>query len=381
MANNLRCWALAAVGTFLTSSPDLAVASYKEFRRDRWDFEIATNYFYSEANYLSGGSGSTSLPSGNSFTLWDTTLRTRYIPKKNWSVFGWGTVSNAESKDSVATRTNSSISQVAVGADFLMYSDLFQLIPEFTAIVPFEKVDPSSDTVLNSEGVFEVSSRLIAQKDFGRLRGYGWLGFNFRGDGRSFLMPWGVGAQWKVSRIRLGGELSGFKSVSDDTTDVDANIRTSYINGVNAGSMKFYSTKPSLVDTNVYAIWLVGSKWSLQANAGTTLTGSNSAAGIHFGGFIRYSFDMAEGYTAPEYVAPINNPVPNYRSNMYKESELSSEKKVRRFKEQVSDGVDQSIFRARPTKRKVRPRVPPKERYDGDDFRIELKSDGKKKRP
>lgn len=379
MANNLRCWALAAVGAFLTSSPALAVDNYKEFRRDRWDFEMATNYFYSEANYLSGGGGSSSLLSGNSFTLWDTSFGTRYTPKKDWSVFGWGTVSNAESKDSVATRSNSSISEVALGADFLMYSDLFQLIPEFIAIVPFEKVDPSSDTVLNSEGVFEVRSRLIAQKDFGRLRGYGWLGFNFRGDGRSFVMPWGVGAQWKMPRVRLGGELFGFQSVSDDTTDVDANVRNSYINGVNAGSLKFYSAKPSLVDTQFYATWLMTPKWSLQANAGATLTGSNSAAGFHVGGFIRYSFDMTEGYVEPEYVTPVSSPVPNYRSNMYQESDLSSEKKVRRFKEQTDDGVDQNLFKARPTKRKTRPRVEPETQYN-DDFEVELKSDRKKKK-
>ncbi|WP_374034735.1 hypothetical protein ACES2I_02185 [Bdellovibrio bacteriovorus] len=382
MANNLPRWACVALSIFSISLPALAVDNYKEFRRDHWDFEVNANYFYSEANYPASGGGSQSLVSGNSYSLIDTSFGTRYVPKKNWSIFGWGTISNAESKDSVASRSNSSISEAAVGFDFLMYSDLFQLIPEVIAVIPFEEVNPASDTVLNSEGVFEVRSRLIAQKDFGTLRGYGWLGFNYRGSGRSFLMPWGVGAQMKMQRLRLGAELFGYQSVSDDTTDVTEALRTSYINSVNAGSMKFYSVKPNLMDSQLYATWLISPKLSVQANGGMTLTGSNSAAGFHVGGFIRYSFDMSEGYSEPEYAPPVENPVPNYRSNMYEESDLSSEKKVRRFKEQTSDGVDQNLFKPRPTQPKKRPRVDDElqQQLDDTEFQIELKSNKKKRR-
>nr|BFD65536.1 hypothetical protein HAGR004_05580 [Bdellovibrio sp. HAGR004] len=382
MANNLQRGAIAFLSIFSVSLSALALDNYKEFRRDRWDFEASVNYFYSEANYPSSGGGSQNLPSGNSYSLLDSSFGTRYTPKRNWSVFGWGTVSNAESKDSVATRANSSLSEAAVGFDFLMYSDAFQLIPEIIAVMPFEEVDPASDTVLNSEGVFEVRSRLIAQKDFGTLRGYGWLGFNFRGGGRSFLMPWGVGVQFKMNRLRLGGELFGYQSVSDDTTDVNAALRTSYISGVNAGSMKFYGVKPNLMDSQVYATWLMTPKWTLQVNGGTTLTGSNAAAGFHVGGFLRYSFDMSEGYSEPEYVAPVASPVPNYRSNMYEESELSSQQKVRRFQEQLDDGVDQNLFKPRPTKPKKRKRVNQdqlQQELDNTEFQIELKSNKKQR--
>ncbi|WP_374077374.1 hypothetical protein [Bdellovibrio bacteriovorus] len=378
MANNLQRAAFAFVGLFLFSFPVWALDNYKEFKRDHWDFEVGTQFFRSEANYPSSGGGSQNLPNGNHYQLIDVNLGTRYMPRQNWSVFAWGTVGSAESKDSIATRTNSTLSEGAVGFDFLMYNDLFQLVPEVIALMPFEKIDPASDAVMNSEGVFEVRSRLIAQKDFGSMRGYGWLGFNYRGDGRSFLMPWGVGAQLKMTRLRLGAELFGYQSVSDDT-DKDSLLRTSYINGVNAGSMKFYGPNPSLVDTQVYATWLITRKWSVQANGGMTLMGSNTAAGFHVGGFIRYSFDMTEGYTEDVY-EPVNSPVPNYRSNMY-DSDMSSEKKVQQFKEETDDGIDQNIFKPRPTKKK--PRVQDQElqqQLDDTEFQLELKSDKKKRR-
>ncbi len=380
MANNLQRLTFTIAGLLLFSVPVLALDNYKEFQRDRWDFEVGTQFFYSEANYPSSGGGSQNLFSGNHYQLLDVNFGTRYMPQKNWSVFGWGNIGSAESKNSLATRSNSSFNEMAAGFDFLMYSEGFQLVPEIVALMPFEKVDTSSDTVLNSEGVFEVRSRLVAQKDFGMWRGYGWLGFNYRGDGRSFLMPWGAGAQFKMNRHRWGAELLGYQSISDDTNNKDSVIRTAYINSVNAGSLKFYSANPSLIDTQVYATWALHPKWSLQANAGMTLTGTNTAAGYHVGGFIRYSFDMTEGYSEEPYVAPVDSPVPSYRSNMYDNSELSSDKKVKQFKESVDDGVDQDLFKPRPT---AKPPVNDKQlqqQLDETEFQIELKSDKKKKR-
>lgn len=380
MANNLQRWhLLIAVLSFL-SLPAGAVDNYKEYRRDRWDFELSTQYFYSEANYPSSGGSSQNLPSGNHYSLWDLNLESRYMPRSDWSLFGWGKLSNSESKDSLATRSNSSITEIAAGMDFMMYNGAFQLVPEFIAIIPLEDVDPNSDAVLNSEGVFEFHSRLIAQKDFGSFRGYGWAGFNYRGDGRSFLLPYGLGAQFKLQRMRLGAELFGYRSITDDTEDTV--VRTGYINGANAGSMKFYSVNPNLLDSQVYWNWLVSPKWTLQVNGGTTLTGSNMAAGFHVGGFIRYSFDMTEGYSEEPAYEPVNSPVPKYRSNMY-ESEMSSEKQVPTFREQTDDGIDQNLFKPRPTKKPRKKKVDDtylQQQLDDTEFSVELKSDKKKKK-
>ncbi|WP_291515619.1 hypothetical protein [Bdellovibrio sp. ArHS] len=379
MANTLPHWQLLIAVLSLVSLPAWAVDNYKEYRRDRWDFEFNTQYFYSEANYPSSGGGSQNLPSGNHYSLWDMDLESRYMPRSDWSVLAWGKMSNSESKDSLATRSNSSITEVAAGMDFLMYDGSFQLVPEFIAVVPLEEVDPKSDSVLNSEGVFELLSRLIAQKDFGTYRGYAWVGFNYRGDGRSFLLPYGIGAQLKLPRMRLGAELFGYRSITDDTEDTI--LRTGYINSANAGSMKFYSVNPNILDSQVYGNWLISPKWTVQVNGGATLAGSNAAAGFHVGGFLRYSFDMTEGYSEEPAYEPVNSPVPNYRSQMH-ESELSSEKQVPTFREQTDDGIDQNLFKPRPTKK---PRKKPvdtqlQQQLDDAEFQIELKADKKKKR-
>lgn len=379
IANNLRRLAVVFVNLFVFSQPLWALDSYKEYRRDHWDLELGTDYFYSESNYPTSGGAAQNLPSGNHYSLLNVNLATRYVPRRDWSIFAWGSVANSESKDSLSVRQNSSLTELAVGADFVMYSNEFQLIPEFIAVAPLAKVDPTSDVVMNHEGVFELRSRLRFQKDFGSVRGYGWVGFDFRGEGRSFLAPWGVGTQLKLSRVRLGAELFGYQSITEDT-DRNWSQRTSYINGVNAGSLRFYSIEPSVVDSKVYAMWLMSSRWSLQGQVGTTLSGESMAAGFHVGGFLRYAFDLTEGYREQPYVAPVESQIPASPSNMYQETPLSSERKVRRFEEQLDDGVDQRLFRARPTPKPRVNDVELQKQLDDTEFNVELKAKKKKKK-
>ncbi|HWU45088.1 MAG TPA: hypothetical protein VN132_16660, partial [Bdellovibrio sp.] len=307
-------------------------------------------------------------------------LSTRYVPTRTWSIFAATTYSTAESKNAVATRTNSSFTQALLGFDFLMYDDAFQLVPELAMLIPFQKVDGTGDQVLNSEGVFEGWARMTAQKDFGATRAYAWIGFNYRGEGRSFLMPYGGGLQLKLNSLKLGGEIFGSQSVTDDTDTNNKVLRQAVVDTLDAGSYKFYYPNPSVVDSVVYATWNVTPAWSLQLNGGATLAGENTAAGYHVGGFIRYSFDMSKGYVKEEPFKPVQNPVPRGKStlNATPDNDWSSEKKVRNFQEQTDDGVDQTMFKPKPTQKSKTVDQELQKQMDDAEFQIELKQNRKR---
>jgi hypothetical protein len=397
------------------SQAALAFDNFKDFHRDHWDWEVNGQYFYSEANYDNGGNHS-SLTSGNHYQLIDTSLQTRYM-RKDSSFFGAINIGNAEAKDSVSTRSNSVINWALAGYDFVAYSDAVDLVPEFTIQIPFERVDPSSDSTLTSEGVWQATGRLIAQKNMDWWRLYGWLGLQYRGEGRSYLLPWGVGLHWQLEKVLLGVELFGYQSITDDKdTGNNATVRNAFLNTVDAGSYKFYSVNPSVVDSQVYLTWLVNREWSLQVNGGTTLAGANMAEGFHVGGFVRMSFDMTDGYSTiprseyqPQQQRPVvpvtpvpapmeatpppppvhqqNNGYNNGKSRMYKD-EMSEQVDVgaapaaaaKKFKEDTNDGVDQSQFQ-RKNKQSAQSMAEQKEFKVGLKPDTSVKKKKKKKKP
>jgi hypothetical protein len=383
MANNLQCLSAILISLIMGSSSALAFDNYKEFRRDRWDFELGTNFFYSEANYETFGQGSTNLTSGNHYQLLDLDFSTRYVPTRNWSVFAMGSVASAESKSSVATRTNTSLTEVIGGFDFMMYDGVLQLVPEVGVLIPLQEVNGTGDDALNAEGVFETWARVTAQKDFGTARIYGWVGYDYRADGRSSLMPWGGGLQLKANAFRFGGEVIGSQTISDDKDKSTRYVRVAYLQSVNAGSYKYYMVNPTSIDTMFYATWNLDPKWSLQINGGATVAGENTAAGYHAGGFIRYSFDMTDGYRQESYVpasapTPRSAPAPTGRSNMYDRTDTEiSTPNTRKFREATEDGIDQKQFKARPAKKaKPKPEINIQNELDKTEFEVELKRGG-----
>ena len=376
IANNLQLLMCIFVG--LSSVPQFAGAwdNYKEFKRDHLEMDLGSQLFRSEANYLTSGGGTTNLATGNYYQLLDVKLSGRYIPRNNWSIFASGTVGSAESKNAAITRANSSMSESQIGVDFILFSKFFQVIPEIVAVIPFEKVDPTTDTVLNTEGVMELRSRISIQKDLGTLRAYGWLGFSYRDEGSSYLMPWGAGAQLKWSRIILGGEIFGYESMTEDT-DKNAFARSTYTTVADGGSLKFYSYNPSLIDTQVYFTWLVSPQFSIQANGGTTLMGSNMAAGYHVGALLRYSFDLGEVYIEEPSGEPL--PMDNTRVNRPSDREA-----VESFKETTEDGINQDLFKDQPVdKTEVKSKVMDEDlqrQLDETEFNVDLKNKKKRKK-
>jgi hypothetical protein len=167
IANSLQHLMFVFVGFFYVPRFADARDNYKEFKRDHLEMELSSQLFRSEANYLTSGASTTNLASGNYYQLIDTKIGGRYIPRNNWSIFASGTVGSAESKNAAISRGNSTMSDAQIGVDFILNSKFFKVIPEIVLSVPFEKVDPATDTVLNNEGVMELRSRVSIQKELG----------------------------------------------------------------------------------------------------------------------------------------------------------------------------------------------------------------------
>lgn len=346
IANNLLLSVLINLSIQCLAQSALAVDNYKTFRRDFWEFEASTQFYKTEANYTSKFGSFSKLSNGNYFQQLDLNFGSRWVFDKDFAVFGYLGVGNAESKTSGTVRSNSALSNGMIGMEYLVYSDFIQIIPELSVVIPLETYTATGDTVMNNEGVFELRPAITVQSDFaGSFIWYTKGGFTYRDQGRSFLLPWHVGLEMKLPSSRIGGRVFGYQSLTDDKDTSNQSARLSATDTVNGGSLNWYAINPSKISTEAYFRFRVTDGWVGQVSGGLDLTGARSSAGYFVGAFLRYAIDTSNWYREKpvEYVeTPVTRPKGD--SQMYKEKPAPPPQ----FKENTDDGVDQKIFRIKP---------------------------------
>ncbi|MBX3040757.1 MAG: hypothetical protein KF789_08645 [Bdellovibrionaceae bacterium] len=362
-----------------------AQEGYHLFKPGTWEARLGTEYRYSDANYDSGG-GQTGLVNGGSFQLINFDFSSRYTLNSSWAAFGRLSMGNAESNGKDAVRSGTALTGAQVGVEWnLGLFEFVDVIPQASFFLPFEKVSRDQDSVMTSEGVDEILLNLHMQTAFEGFRLYGALGYMLRGEGRSHLLPWRVGMEWPFRTFLIGARLMGYESMSDDkdagstTGEID---RLATVDRVSAGSFKFYSVNPGVVDSDVYMAFALSPAFHLGFQGGLTLTGSNSASEYHAGASLTYRFTPA--------------PIRTSRPAVNNDDRLSIDPYVDQFREDTRDGVDQDLFRPKPKPRQQPPRRPlparpPVDReaeemkklqqqLDDAEMTIELKVDPKQKK-
>jgi len=329
----------------LTGEKSLASSydDYQSFRKGTYDFQLETQFFRSDANYISSGDSFQRLSNGQSFELWDVYFKFRYDLSRRSAWYANVDVATANSTGFDAKRSNSSLASSVLGYAYMIYSDDFDAITDFNMTIPYNQISANTDTVMNSEGVMEGTALLRLQKTYDMFAIYGYGGGTYR-QSRSALIPWGAGAELRWNSITLGGKIFGYQTIMDDPDKDNKNQRLIVNDRVNGGSLKFYAVNPSLIDSEIYAKFKMGRSWTLTGGGGTTISGASTASGFHFGLNLAFSWDSQPSY----YLRPGSG----------SEDDLSSERKVPRFKEETNDGVDQKIFekKAQPPPAKPRPR-------------------------
>ncbi len=355
-----------------------AFDNFKDFRKDHWDFDVSTDYYTTQSNYDSSGSEE-ALGNSGQYQLINVDFGSRFTWGRRTAFFASLRAGMAESK-SLVTRNTTGLTEGLMGAEYLAYSGSFDIVPEVSVLIPTGGTPSgTSYNAVASESVMEIRPKVTLQKIFGLLGGYAYGGFTYRDQGRSFLLPWGVGAFLRHADSRLGAEIFGYQSVTNDKDTNNKGSRLAYIGNADAGSYKFLSFNPSLIDSNFFYHINVSGPWSFQISGGISIAGTNAADGYHAGAMIRYSFDTAASSSNENsrYLAPVPSETPRGKSQMYStpRPDVNGEKKLNQFHEDTNDGVDQRLFKkpAAPV-RPAKPQVPLQQQLDDTEMKIELKS-------
>lgn len=342
---NLKSGILFLLLLNMSNSVD-AAEIFRNFTSNRFDAHFEVNYFKTEANFASNGSQQ-SLPSGYSFQVIDTAVSARYVLLDDLGLHAGMNIGSSEAVDLLATRRNSTLNYVDLGADYLFFrSRQFSLYADLTYRHAVEKVATDIDSSLNGDGASEVHARVTTLFDVGYMQPYLSGGVNYRTEGLSTLLMYTLGLRSTVGHFGFGAALNGYISAIDDSKTNTPAERELVTNRVNATSKKFYAVNPNLLDADLYLKYMFSRNFAIHVNAGHTITGSNTAIGLHAGAGITWGFggDHYENYSKPgSSFSPTSTPsAPNKPGGT---DRTQTPQPVKKFQEDTSDGVNQDYFK------------------------------------
>ncbi|MBC7741868.1 MAG: hypothetical protein H7061_06710 [Bdellovibrionaceae bacterium] len=332
---NLKTTLFLSVVTFTSIS--IADEIFKSFAPERFDSYFSVNYFKTEANYSAQGS-QTSLASGASFQITDINAKARYIPSLDFGIYGAINIGSSESADAIATRRNSTLNELTLGVDYQIYtSEFITSYVDGALIKTLEKIKPDTDSALNNDGADKLIAQITAIFDLDGFYPFAQGGFNYRTEGLSTLMTYAGGLEIRFIKATVGAGLYGYITIKDDSKTNKASERDAVNLRVDAGSKKFNGVNPNNLDSDFYVKFDINRDISIKLNVGTTLLGSNSASGSHFGGTLAWGFGGSQRALS----RPRSRPV-----KIEKQTQPAQQ-----FKEDTDDGVNQDYFKTvRPSK-------------------------------
>lgn len=295
-----------------------AFDTQKPFQKGFWDFELVTDYYNATANYTRSGGEFVRLSGDNSYTLITLDPRLRWS-NNGRTAYWFGTqIGFATSRMGGATRNNSVINHVSGGFDFLWKrTPNLDVIADVEGLFPLQRLDATADKVPTSEGAIEITPRLLAKFRMGAFSPFVHAGFRFRDEGRAALLPYGAGAEFRLTRSFLGGEVRGYSSVTnDEKTDNPAAKEAIAVKS--GGALRFFTVNPSLLEARAWWRYQPMIDWGFKVEAGTSVTGSATAAG--------WDILFAANY--------------RWRTVPLRQSEPADVE----FVENTDDGVDQGLF-------------------------------------
>jgi hypothetical protein len=313
-----------------------AESVYKVFQAGRFDVGLSTNYFKTESNYGSTGN-KIALLSGSGLQLMSLDTSLRYVFFNNFGLYTGLNFNNVETNNSVMTRANSVLTQFYVGSDYQFYqSQLFSLYADFSYALANENIDATSNSALASDGASEAKAKIIAVVKSNSFKSFASVGYDYRTEGLSSLLTYGLGGEFHFSGSAIGLDFNGYTSVSDDEKTSTPFVRDTLTTRVNAGSKKFYSINPNLLEGSLYYSYSFDSDLFIKVSAGTTLIGSNTAEGYHAG----IAFNWGFGATGSGIVSTDDI---NRGKKVENKSALPNNEPG--FQMDKNDGVNQDLFK------------------------------------
>lgn len=271
LAFGLLAFAVSARGATLPESPPSA------WNPGSFGFSATSEYFTSTANYDDTRGSFTRLPTGSSFTNFETRAKARYAFSHAVSAYGGLGFAQSKAVDTTLEKTNANVNDVFMGANFQMVRRWWRVVPEFELSLPITSSSRTQSVPLTGEGVFATRTGVFLFKPFKYLRFESYLGFLYLGEGLSKRLLYSLLAETAIGGFSFGGGVNGMESIlSDEKSQAE---RTATHALADAGSRRYWAYNPALIEARGWLGYRIDRSFNVRLGYVKTLNGMRTAEG------------------------------------------------------------------------------------------------------
>lgn len=296
--------------------------------------EFSETYFRTEENLSGQGGGFKALPNSGNFSEfqgklgfdWDLTSSLRLRSRFDFSF--------VQTQTSNYSRENSHADKFGLGAEYWHIIGQTPLIFYTQGMIPIYKPDLNSIDAFGSDGAFNVDLGVYTRPRVGNFTGNFGVGYQWRNEGLSHLLPWNLGMSLSFDVGQIGGGLRGFHTlVKDSSNAAEKTKRSNAINNGQAGSLLYLSTDPEVQQLFVDSRWGILKGLDLSTDLAYDLNGKSYARGFYIGFALHWMINSHSfGKTSQSHSQNEDFEVPKerYRESVFEKADPTKRPRKRR---------------------------------------------------
>lgn len=240
--------------------------------------QTSSEYFTSKSNYDVKRGKFEALPNGNSWNSFENRFKARFAPTRNFSLFAGTGFTSANATDLINEKSNSGLTEVFAGANFLLTRRWWRVVPEIEASYPLEETEYGQTNPTTSDGVAYARAGVFLFKPYKYMRFESYLGFHFPGQGLSKRFMYSLAAEVALfGGFTVGGGVQGYETlISDDASYAERRFTSA---AANATSDRFWAYNPALIEGRAWLGLRLDKSFNVRLGYLKTVNGIRTAEG------------------------------------------------------------------------------------------------------
>ncbi len=293
-----------------------------------YHLKIQPNYFSSTENLNNDGQ-KISLGNGSKFTNLTTRTSIYYSWLNSLQVLAGGDFAYSQSTRGNEDRSNLNFSEVFVGTRYFFERKYISLIPDVLLSLATSAVDPYGDEVLMSEHAHSLNLGLWSLIKLKTFFPYAYVGTKIMSDDRAWFYLLRLGLKYQLSDFSVYADICNTAPFRDDKNVETPQNRWIVTDRTNAGSYKFYSVNPEMIEFTLGSNFVTSETFKTGAQVSLPVRGRRVANGLSF--MLSASWDFGSTLEVRDILQDGKKVKPK------------SQSKQKQFREQTED-EDQNLF-------------------------------------